>query len=148
MIMDADTMKALFLKTIERAKQRFRFTIENFCIMGNHYHIIIRPSKSENLSRIMQWIMSVFAMAYNRELGINGHVWGGRFFSRIINDIREYVHIYKYIDANPARANLVMAASDWKYGGAFHRKRRDLSILDPLPRIFSVAIRLVGYADQ
>jgi hypothetical protein len=49
-----DTMKALFLAAVERAKKKFRFQAYNFCIMGNHVHLIIRPDRGESLSCIMQ----------------------------------------------------------------------------------------------
>ncbi len=54
--------------------------------MGNHFHLIIRPQKNENLSRIMQWILSVFALKFNRLFTYSGHVWYDRFTSKIIND--------------------------------------------------------------
>jgi len=53
-------MKDLFLEVIVRAKGKFRFRIENFCVMGNHIHLMIRPGTRESLSRIMQWVLSVF----------------------------------------------------------------------------------------
>jgi len=60
MILDNRGMKDLFLEVIVRAKGKFRFRIENFCVMGNHIHLMIRPGTRESLSRIMQWVLSVF----------------------------------------------------------------------------------------
>jgi len=126
-------MKVLFLDVICRAKKRFDFIVENFCIMGNHYHIVIKPAKNMSLSRIMQWIMSVFAMAYNRIHDLTGHVWGARFFSKIIESLKEYLHILDYIDQNPVRAGLVSKAHHWQFGGLFHRIKGLHTIIDPLP---------------
>jgi hypothetical protein len=67
----------------------------------------------------MQWIMSVYAMApgadsvltksksredWNRIHNQTGHVWGGRFFSRMIASLSEFAQVFRYIDENPVKA--------------------------------------------
>jgi len=133
MILDSPGIKACFLDVIVQAKKRYSFSIENFCVMGNHYHLIIRPGLDENLSRIMQWILSVFAMRYNRLFGLTGHVWGERFFSRILENIRQFLMIFEYIDNNPVEAKLVRSPDRWLFSGRMHRIRGYRGILDPLP---------------
>ncbi len=120
MILDNRGMKELLLEVLARAKGKYRFRIENFCIMGNHIHLMIRPDSKDSLSRIMQWILSVFAMAYNKIHGFTGHVWGCRFFSRIVDSFQQYLKVFKYIDDNPVEANQVENVRDWKYGGLWH----------------------------
>ncbi len=67
-IFDNKGIKDLFLKVVLRAKTKarhpYKFEIANFCIMGNHIHFLIRPARGESLSKIMQWILSVFAIHY------------------------------------------------------------------------------------
>lgn len=122
MILKSDVEKRLFLEVIARAKNKFSFTITNFCIMENHFHLLIRPGKGENLSRIMQWILSVFAMSYNRRRGTTGHVWGERFYSKIIGSFQAFIHTMEYIDKNPIKAHLCRYFYDWFYCGAYwHR---------------------------
>jgi len=133
MILDSPGMKACFLDVIVQAKKRFAFSIENFCIMGNHYHLIIRPGLDENLSKIMQWILSVFAMRFNRLHGLSGHVWGERFFSRILHSIGQYLMTFEYIDKNPVEANLVRSPDRWVFSGRAHRIRGYYGVVDPLP---------------
>lgn len=120
MIFHSDQMKDLFLDVVKRAKCRYHFRIENFCIMGNHFHFIIIPGHKESLSSIMQWILGVFAIRFNRMNHLSGHVWGQRFFSRIIRTIGELQHISQYIDDNPVMAGLVQDSRDWPYGGLSH----------------------------
>jgi len=119
-ILDEAGMKDTFLQVIRRARKRYRFRIENFCVMGNHYHLLIRPGPRESLSRIMQWIMSVFAMIYNRHHGYSGHVWGERFFSKIIGEFSDFLETYRYIDQNPVKAGLVNYDWEWNHGGLWH----------------------------
>jgi putative transposase len=122
MIFEFEKDKQIFLQIIQRAKKKYRFQIKNFCIMENHIHFIIKPGIGESLSQIMQWILSVFAMKWNRLHGVKGHVWGERFFSRIIKGIEDFLNVFLYIDKNPVMAHLVKDAWDWKYGGIFHHR--------------------------
>jgi putative transposase len=63
MILDTSSMKELFLSVVKRAKRKYDFRLENFCLMGNHFHLVVQPGRGESLSTIMRWILSVFAMA-------------------------------------------------------------------------------------
>ena len=131
MILLSEEDKFLFLKVIERAKKRYRFQIKNFCIMNNHFHLLIRPGQNESLSRIMQWILSVFAMSWNRKHNLNGHVWGERFYSRIIEGIVDFLRAFIYIDDNPVNAQLVDNSWKWMFGGLWHHHHGITNITDP-----------------
>jgi REP element-mobilizing transposase RayT len=132
-IFDEREIKELFLLVVHRAKGRFSFRMENFCVMGNHFHFIIQPGRGESLSAIMQWILSVFAMAYNRLKNLTGHVWGNRFYSHIIASVCEYIKIFEYIDMNPVKAQRVADPSLWRYGGLAHHQAGCRDILTELP---------------
>jgi putative transposase len=116
LILEPRRAKDLFVTVVKQAKRRFDFDIHNMCILGNHFHFIIRPGEGESLSSIMQWILSVFGMRFNRMVGLSGHVWGERFSSRILANMRQYLEVYAYIDDNPRRAGLVERVEDWLYG--------------------------------
>ncbi len=124
MIFEPHEIKVLFLNVLKRARKKYNFRIENFCILGNHFHMMLRPGPNESLSRIMQWIMSVFAMAFNRIYGYWGHVWGSRFFSRILVRLSEYIKVFDYIDRNPVSADLVEKPQDWRYCGFWNYRQR------------------------
>ncbi|MDR0784258.1 MAG: transposase [Treponema sp.] len=124
--------KKLFLMFVERAKRKFHFQLWNFCVMGNHIHFLIKPTKEGNLSKIMQWIKSNFAKAWNKAHGKKGHVWGERFFSRIINSAREFLQISNYIDENPVKAGLVHRSTDWVFGGLYYWLHKCFDIIDDL----------------
>jgi len=130
-ILTAPKVKELYLSVIREAKRRYAFQIENFCIMGNHVHLIIKPVDKENLSRIMQWISSVFAIRYNRANGLSGHVWGERFYSTALCRFAYYLHAFIYISLNPIRAAICGEPADWPYCGAYHYRKRRYDILSP-----------------
>jgi putative transposase len=133
MIFDTVTMKMQFLSVVKRAKAKYRFQLENFCVMGNHFHFVIRPRRGESLSAIMRWILSVFAMTYNRIKCLTGHVWGDRFFSRIIASLRELLLTFEYIDDNPVKAGRVVDRREWRWGGLWHDRTGCRELVDGPP---------------
>jgi putative transposase len=148
MIMHCDAMRILFLNIIKRAKKKYRFQIHNFCIMGNHVHLIIQPDCNESLSKIMQWILSVFAMAWNRKHFMTGHVWGERFFSKIMNNLNEFLHTFLYVSQNPVEAQLVYRADEWQYGGLWHFMSGNREIIDkPPPLVLRIYHILSSYYE-
>jgi REP element-mobilizing transposase RayT len=132
MILRKDAIKDLFLDVVKRAKKKYAFKLENFCVMENHFHLVIQPSIGVSLSVIMRWIMSVFAMTWNRRHGLNGHVWGERFFSRIIQTLADFLQVLEYIDLNPVAGGLVRDPAHWRFGGCWRRTRQLWDLLDPL----------------
>lgn len=139
-LMGPDRAKVLFEEVLLRARQRFTFKIDNFVIMDNHFHMIIKPGEHENLSRIMQWILSVYAMSYNRLTGRSGHFWGDRFFSRILVSLEQYLKVFKYIDENPSSATMQFS-SEWPYSGQSHRRRGLFHLVERIPPFVQLALQ-------
>lgn len=129
-------IKEMFLHQVKIAQKRYQFTIKNFCIMGNHFHFIIKPLKDENLSDIMQWILSVFARNYNRRQNLVGHVWYDRFRSKVIRSFHQYLLTFLYISNNPVRAGISKRAIDYEYNGISFLKNGYISILERPPNAF------------
>lgn len=130
-ILESDRVKNMLLSVIERAKRRFRFSIDTLCIMDNHIHLLLWPGENESLSRIMQWILSVFAVRFNRLIGMHGHVWYDRFKSVAIGTIRQFARVYSYIRENPVAAGIVGRAREYRYGGAGVRRSGMKGIVGP-----------------
>jgi putative transposase len=121
-----------FLNFVAKAKERFSFTLWNFTVMDNHIHFLIKPGPGVSLSKIMQWIKCNFAKWWNKKHETKGHLWGERFFSRIIKDERDFAKVSEYIDENPVKAKLVKKLEHWRFGGLFHRLRRIFGLIDSL----------------
>ena len=136
MIFNSDEVKEIFLEVIRRARKKYRFVIKNFCIMGNHYHLIIKPLKNVSLSKIMQWILSTFALRFNRLFGLTGHVWNDRFMSKIIHSYLQYLTTFVYIANNPVRAGITEWPGDYPYSGVAFFQKGILDILERPPNDF------------
>jgi putative transposase len=133
-LLQTPRIKELFISIIRRGKKRHAFSIESFCIMDTHVHFIIRPGKGESLSRIMQWILGVFAMAYNRYRGWTGHFWGGRFFSSLIRSFESFSSVFQYIQMNPVKALLVRNPCDWEFSYLWHSRHGRSDIIEKPPQ--------------
>jgi REP element-mobilizing transposase RayT len=125
-------VKLLFLAVVAMAKKKFKFKLWNFVIMGNHIHFLIKPEDGASLSRIMQYIKCNFAKMWNKMHNTKGHVWGNRFFSRIIKDEEDFATVSAYIDQNPVKAGLVKAAEEWHFGGLFCKLKGMFWLVDEL----------------
>ena len=130
-IFEPDYIKEMFLDVLKAAKKRFKFKLKNFCIMSNHIHLIIKPLHKTDLSKIMQWILSCFAVRFNSFFGYKGHVWYDRFKSVIFETLRHYITAYYYINNNPVRAGLVEKPEDYIYCGITFLKNKVYEIIDP-----------------
>ncbi len=133
-------IKEMFMEVVRRAKKKFKFEIWNFCIMSSHYHFIIKPLGNEDISKIMQWIKSVFARKFNRLFGYFGHVFAERFQSIIIHSFQQYLSTFIYIAMNPVKAELVRSATEYEYNGISYLQKGMLDILERPPNWF---LRLV-----
>ena len=129
-IFEPEGIKSLFLEIVKRAMKKYEFSLKNFVIMDNNIHFIIEPLKNESLSKIMQWILSVFAMYYNKIHKITGHVWQNRFWSKIIDNIRQLIDTFKYISENPVKAEMVKKAKEYKYCGLHYIQKGIYDIVD------------------
>ncbi|MDR1326059.1 MAG: transposase [Treponema sp.] len=95
-------IKTMLLTFIKKAKQKYPFQLLNFCIMDNHIHLLIKPERGQSLSKIMQWIKGNFARYWNKAHNKrSSHLWGRRFFSKIVNNARQFLRVFDYIVKYP-----------------------------------------------
>jgi putative transposase len=111
--------------------------------MGNHIHFAIRPDKDSSLSKIMQWLLGNYARAWNKAHGVRGHLWGDRFFSKIIKTREGFLRVFVYISRNPVEAKLVGRAEEWEDGGVSHFIKGETGILDMPPWLKAVYLAFV-----
>jgi putative transposase len=111
MALEGAEIEQMFLDFIEKGKKKFHFKLWNFVVTGNHIQFFIKPGKNVSLSEIMQWMKCNFAKKWNKEHNTSGHLWGERFFSRIIRDKREFAGTAgTLVNGNPVKAKPVRKA--------------------------------------
>ena len=88
-----------------------------YCLMPNHWHLVLRPSKAGELSTYMSWLSNTHVRRWRQHghtVG-QGHVYQGRFKSFIVQDETYFLTLARYVEANPRRAKLVKRAEDWPW---------------------------------
>ena len=109
-----DRDKEKFLEYLEKANERFSIIIHTYCLMNNHFHLLVETPEP-NLSVAMQWINVSYATYFNRKHGRHGHLFQGRF-KAILIDADEYLkHLSRYIHLNPVRAKMVSLPSKYQW---------------------------------
>ena len=135
-----------FTELMIEAGERHPVKLLAWCIMPDHFHLLISPEKADNLSRWMQWFMTSHVRRYHSIHKSNGHVWQGRYKSFIVQEDRHLLTVTKYIEGNPVRAQLVSSAREWNWSS--HRGRTGVTE----PTAANLPIELpadwTGYVDQ
>jgi putative transposase len=101
-----DTDRVQFLEILGQALQRFDAQAWAYCLMGNHYHLVLR-TKQANLSRLMRQINGVYTQAFNRRHGLTGHLFQGRYKAILVDSDSYLLQVCRYVDLNPVRARMV-----------------------------------------
>jgi len=66
-------------RCLHEAKNRYPMKFFAYCLMPNHFHMVLIPGKGEDLSKWMQWLGTSHVRRYHRHYGTSGHVWQGKF---------------------------------------------------------------------
>ncbi|MCM8787974.1 MAG: transposase [Candidatus Omnitrophica bacterium] len=103
----------VFINLMKEAKERYPVKIFAYCLMPNHFHMVLMPQIGEELSKFMQWLMTSHVRRYHVHYGSSGHVWQGRFKSFIVQKDNHLLTVLRYVEGNPVRAGLVKCAKDW-----------------------------------
>jgi putative transposase len=100
-----------FLKTLAETCQKTNWQIHAYCLMGNHYHLVIETPNA-NLVAGMAWLQSTYTIRLNHRHKLFGHVFSGRYKSQIVDGSGNgYLRtVCDYVHLNPVRAELL--ASD------------------------------------
>ena len=103
-----------FLDTLAELKERKPFELYGYCLLSNHFHLLLRP-QGASISRIMQSLLVSHTQRYHQNHGSGGHVWQGRFKSPVIQDDDHLLSVLRYIEANPLRAGIVKRADKYPW---------------------------------
>ena len=86
-----------------------------FCLMPNHFHLVLWPRAEGDLSRYLQWLLTAHVRRYHRRYRSSGHVWQGRFKAFPIARDEHLLTVLRYVERNARRAKLVRQAQHWPW---------------------------------
>lgn len=111
-VTDADRID--FLKLLAQTCQRFGWHSYAWCLMGNHYHLVIETSEA-NLSRGMRHINGVYTQTFNRTHQRVGHLFQGRYKAILVEKDSYLLEVIRYVLLNPVRANMTKTAGQYPW---------------------------------
>ncbi len=106
--------KEKFLELICEVSKLYHFKIHSYCLMDNHYHLLLENSL-ENLSLGMRQINASYAKYFNKKHNRVGHLWQGRYKSWFVFDDNYLFTLFKYIESNPVKAKMTQTIGQYKY---------------------------------
>jgi putative transposase len=122
-IFEKDDDYEAFLRVLAEAAARTSMRVLAYCVMPNHFHLVVWPRDDGDLSRFMGWLTMTHTQrwhAHHRSAG-SGHLYQGRFKSFPVQDDGHFLALCRYVERNALRAGLVRQAEDWRWGSLWRR---------------------------
>ncbi|HDY66056.1 MAG TPA: hypothetical protein ENH84_07495 [Phycisphaerae bacterium] len=115
---------AAFEKVLTETHGRFRCRVLSYCLMPNHWHLMLWPRTDGELSEFMRILTVTHTQRWHahRDTAGTGPLYQGRFKSFPVQSDEHFLTIARYVERNPVRANLVDRAEDWKWSSLWRRR--------------------------
>ena len=114
-----------FVDVLTEAVHRFGMRMIAFCVMRNHWHLVLWPDEDVSISAFMQWLTTTHVRRYHAHYGLTGtgHLYQARYRNDICTDARGVLAVIRYVEGNPLAAGIVRRAEDWKWSSLWLRMR-------------------------
>ena len=140
-IFEKDGDYEAFENILHEAVERVDMRLLAYCILPNHWHLVVWPKKDKDLSSFTGWLTLTHTQRWHahRHSAGTGHVYQGRFKSFPVQNEGHFITLCRYVERNALRAGLVDAAEAWQWGSLWrwhqgNSKRKGLLSPWPLPR--------------
>ena len=131
---DYEAFERVLVEAVERTKTR----LLAYCLMPNHWHLIVWPREDAELSRFVGWLTLTHTQRWHahRHSAGSGHVYQGRFKSFPIQEDEHFYVVARYVERNALRAGLTRRSQQWRWGSLYRWQRglaEDRQLLAPWP---------------
>ncbi len=137
-----------FLNVLREGLQRHPLRLVSYCVLSNHWHLVVESSDTIALIKFMQWVTATHAIRWHRRhktVG-QGPVYQGRFHSEPLEGAADLTRVCRYVERNALRAGLVARAQDWPWSSLAERLRMDPEV--PLvPAAFLASSAWIEYVN-
>ncbi len=106
-----------FIGALAEAAERTVVRLVCFCLMPNHWHLVLWPHSGHEISTYMQIAMNAHLRDLLRRHGLagQGHVYQGRYRNHLIHNDQHFLNVCRYVEGNARRAKLVNRAEAWPW---------------------------------
>ncbi len=112
-----------FEDILEEAKKKFPVHIFAYCLMPNHWHMVVQPQEDGVLALFFHWITNTHAKrkrSFLESVG-KGHIYQGTYKTNICEEDAHFLRLVRYVERNALRAKLVGTAEKWRWSSAWRR---------------------------
>ncbi len=109
-----DQDRELWLDTLAMVCERFNWRVHAYCLMTNHYHIVVETPEA-NLSKGMRQLNGVYTQRFNQRHQMSGHLFQGRFKGILVERDAYLLELGRYVVLNPVRAQMVDSPESWPW---------------------------------
>ena len=114
LIFQDDADYELYLRLLAGIVLAKKWRLLAYCLMPNHVHLVIETPEA-NLARGMQHLHGLYARMYNDRHALVGHLFQGRYGSKLVHDDRQFAAVIRYVALNPVEASLCPEPLGWRW---------------------------------
>jgi putative transposase len=123
-----------FLDLLILGKERAQIELFGFCLMPNHWHLVLRPQRGADLAAYLSWVTNTHVKRYRAHYRrTSGHLYQGRYKSFPVQEDEYFLTLLRYVEANPLRARLVTQAQAWRWSSLGCQQQIASQLLSPWP---------------
>src|SRR5881397_34989 len=113
-----------FERVLIEAQQRFDMRILAYCVMPNHWHLVLWPERDRYLSAFTGWLTLTHTQRWHAHChnSGSGHLYQGRFKSFPVQSDEHLLTVCRYVERNALRAGLVARAEQWPWSSLWRRE--------------------------
>ena len=117
-IFENDRDYLAFERVLAEVQERIAMRILAWCVMPNHWHLLLWPREDGDLSKYMRLVTLTHTQRRHAHRGSagTGHLYQGRFKSFVVQSDAHFFAVARYVEANALSGNLVRRAEDWRWG--------------------------------
>jgi putative transposase len=125
-----------FLTILADGLEKFAIRVVAFCLMPNHWHLVVFADVGVELSAYMGWVTSTHVRRYQKAHDVvgSGHLYQGRYRNFLVQNDTHLLNVLRYVEANALRAGLVSRAEEWEFSSLARSSSADgRQLLSPSP---------------
>jgi len=123
-----------FVELLALGRERARVEVFGFCLMPNHWHLVLRPRGHGDLAAYLSWVTNTHVKRYRSHYRrTSGHLYQGRYKSFPVQEDAYFLTLMRYVEANPLPAKLVARAQDWRWSSLGCDAATAAEVLSPWP---------------